>query len=120
MTQKFPVFSLLGRELPRTRDDQVFRERGTIAEWRMPRLERLVGSQTRAAVKEDPMPAVLVAETLGLCLGRLGGPRIFDLRDPGGDGNRDWWSDADRASPQQEGVTEPGSWRGRHWNGCSP
>ena len=121
------------------RVEQVFRERGTVPEWRptllflfaaqvfnkdpewgLDLLARLIAGQERAAVKASPATALLVAEALelclakryqvpdelaesfrqlalgaiedeialparqalGLCLGRLGDPRVFDLRDP--------------------------------------
>ena len=101
-------------------------------------------------------------QALGVCLGRLGDPRIFDLRDPrasvdvavgtypyGEEGGtidikaplrigrypvtnsqyqafmdeggysqpEKWWSEAGLAWLREEGVTEPGLWRDRRWNG---
>ncbi|MFO1113838.1 MAG: hypothetical protein U1E35_08295, partial [Rhodospirillales bacterium] len=132
---------LAAQRLARTADDidGVFRERGSVAEWRptllflfaaqianrdaewgLRLLGRLIADQDRAAVKTNPAPSVFVAEALemclakryavpealaewfrclaldaiedevelksrqvlGLCLGRLGDPRILNSRDP--------------------------------------
>ena len=131
---------LAAERILRIQDDlePVFRERNTVAEWRLtlmfllagkiasktPRwgsdlLAGLIESQDRTALKANPAPALFIAEALdlylakeypipdplrdcfrrlvlaaiedeielqwrqalGLCLGRLGDPRIFELRD---------------------------------------
>ena len=105
--------------------------------------------------------SLLERHALALTLGRLGDPRIFDLRDArayvevpagtylygekgekveietpfllgryqvtnsqyrtfmdaGGYAKPEYWSEAGWAWLQKEGVTEPGTWRDRRWNG---
>ncbi len=105
--------------------------------------------------------SLLERHALALTLGRLGDPRIFDLRDArayvevpagtylygekgekveietsfllgryqvtnsqyrafkedGGYAKREYWSEAGWAWRQKDGVTEPGTWRDRRWNG---
>lgn len=82
---------LAARRIARTTDDieQVFRDRGTVAEWRptllfliarqiadrdadwgLRLLERLIADQDRAAVRANAAPAAFIAEALDHCLSK--------------------------------------------------